>query len=251
MKPIALQTYTLRDAFDQDFAGTLKFVADVGFKGIETAGTYGKTPAELAKAAADLGLVIVSTHSALPTAETLSEVVDAQGALGSTRLVGGFGPDDLKTLEGCKVAAGKLQAAADMLKPHGITIHMHNHYWEFAKVEDGSFPFDVMMAEAPSIFSELDLYWVTFGGAVPTEVLAQHGKRVELVHVKDGDLGEKYHFQALGEGQVDLPAAIGAIDDATTQWLIVEQDMSDGDMKRDVKVSYDYLIANGLAAGNR
>jgi len=251
MKPIALQTYTLRDAFDQDFPGTLQFVADLGFRGIETAGTYGRSPAEVAQAAADLGLAICSNHGALPTAETLAEILDMQGGLGSTRLVSGFGPDDLKTVDGCKVAAGKLQAAADLLAPHGVTVHMHNHYWEFAKVEDGRFPFDIMLAEAPSIFSQLDLYWVTFGGANPVDVLAQYGKRVELVHVKDGDLGEKYHFQALGEGQVDLPAAIGAINPDVTQWLIVEQDLSDGDMKRDVRVGYEYMIAKGLASGKR
>lgn len=251
MKPIALQTYTLRDAFAEDFAGTLQFVADLGFKGIETAGTYGLEPCELAKAAADLGLAICSNHGALPTTETLAEILDMQGGLGSTRLVSGFGPDDLKTVDACKVAAAKLQAAAEMLAPHGVTVHMHNHYWEFHAVEDGRFPFDIMLAEAPAIFSELDLYWVTFGGAVPAEVLAQYGARVELVHVKDGDLGEQYHFQALGEGQVDFAAAIGAINDDVTQWLIVEQDASDGDMKRDVKVGYEYMIANGLGSGRK
>lgn len=251
MKPIAIQTYTLRDAFDQDFAGTLQFVADVGFKGIETAGTYGKSPAGLAKAAADLGLAICSNHGALPTKETLNEIVDLQHGLGSTCLVSGFGPDDLKTVEGCQVAAGKLQAAAEMLKPHGVTVHMHNHYWEFHKVENGRYPYDIMLAAAPDVFSQLDLYWVAFGGADPVEVLGRYGKRVRLVHVKDGDLGEKYHFQAVGEGQVDLPAAIGAIDDATTEWLIMEQDLSDGDMKRDVKVGYEYLVSHKLGAGKR
>lgn len=251
MKPIALQTYTLRDAFAEDFAGTLQYVADLGYKGIEPAGTYGKTPAELAQASADLGLTICSNHGALPTAETLGEILDFQGGLGSAKLVSGFGPNDLKTVDGCLAAAEKLQAAAEMLAPHGITVHMHNHYWEFSAVEDGRFPFDIMLAAAPSIFSQLDLYWVTFGGADPVEVLGRYGARVQLVHVKDGLLGEQYHFQAVGEGQVDLPAAIGAINPDVTEWLIVEQDASDGDMKRDVKASYEYLTGKGLAAGNR
>jgi sugar phosphate isomerase/epimerase len=251
MKPIALQTYTLRDAFTEDFAGTLQLVAELGFKGIETAGTYGRTPAEVARAAADLGLAIPSNHGALPTAATLAEILDIQGGLGSNRLVSGFGPDDLKTATGCLVAAEKLQAAAQMLAPHGISVHMHNHYWEFHPVEDGRLPFDIVMGAAPGIYSELDLYWVAFGGANPVEVLGRSGDRVQLVHVKDGLLGPQYHFKALGEGQVDLPAAIGAIDAGVTEWLIIEQDASDGDMKRDVRVGYEYLVGRGLAAGNR
>jgi sugar phosphate isomerase/epimerase len=251
MKPIALQTYTLRDAFEADFWSTLKAVAEVGFKGLEVGGTYGMTAAELAKAITDAGMTICSNHGGLPTPETLEQFVADQKALGSDKLVSGFGPDDLKTVDQCKAAAAKLQAAAEMLAPYDISVHMHNHYWEFHEVEDGRFPFDIMLAEAPDIWSELDLYWVAFGGADPVEVLGRYAKRVELVHVKDGLLGGEYHFKAVGEGQVDLPAAIAALDPAVTEWLVVEQDLSDGDMMRDVKAGYDYLISKGLASGNR
>jgi sugar phosphate isomerase/epimerase len=186
----------------------------------------------------------------LPTEETLDQIVADQKAMGSTRLVSGYGPDDLKTVDGCKAAAGKLQAAAELLAPHGISVHVHNHFWEFHAVEDGRFPLDIMLEAAPSICSQLDLYWVAFGGADPVEVLGRMGQRVELAHVKDGLLGGEYHFKALGCGQVDLPAAIEALSDVT-QWLIVEQDLSDGDMLADVRTSYEYLTSNGLAAGNK
>jgi len=251
VKPIALQTYTLRDAFEKDFHGTLKAVADIGYKGAEISGAYGQTPDQIAKAVADLGMVVCSNHGRLPTADTLDEVIEYQQGIGSTKLVGGFGPDDLKTIEGCKASAAKLQAAAEMLAPHGISVHVHNHYWEFHRVEDGRYALDVMLEAAPSVMSQLDLYWVAFGKADPVEVLGRIGKRVVLAHVKDGMLGDTAHFKALGTGQVDLPAAIGALDPAITEWLIVEQDQSDGDMLADVATSYEYLTSKGLAAGNR
>ena len=251
MKPIALQTYTLRDAFEADFGGTMKAVAEMGFRGIEVGGAYGQEPAEMARAITDLGMAVCSNHGTLPTAETLAQVLDQQRALGSTRLVSGFGPDDLKTVDGCQAGAAKLQAAADLLAPHGISVHVHNHYWEFHRVEDGRYPLDIMLEAAPGIFSQLDLYWVAYGGADPAEVLGRHGARVELLHVKDGLLGGEYHFQALGTGQVDLPTAIQAADPAVTQWLILEQDLSDGDMMADVQTSYDYLTSRGLAQGSR
>lgn len=251
MKPIALQTYTLRDAFDRDFHGTLKAVADIGYKAVEISGAYGQTPEQIAKAVADLGMVVCSNHGRLPTPETLDEIIAYQRGIGSTRLVGGFGPDDLKTVDACKAAAAKLQAAAEMLAPHGISVHVHNHYWEFHRVEDGRYALDVMLEAAPSVMSQLDLYWVAFGKADPVEVLGRIGKRVVLAHVKDGMLGDKPHFKALGTGEVDLPAAIGALDTAVTEWLIVEQDQSDGDMLEDVRTSYLYLTSKGLAQGNR
>jgi sugar phosphate isomerase/epimerase len=251
MKPIALQTYTLRDAMERDFSGTLRAVADLGYRGIEVGGLYGKEPQEIARAITDLGMAVCSNHGALPARETLGETVDFQKALGSSRLVSGFGPADLKTVAGCQACAERLQTAADLLKPHAITLHVHNHFWEFARVEDGRYPHTILMEEAPDVFSQLDLYWVAYGGADPVEILKRYGSRIELVHVKDGLLGGDYHFKALGTGQVDLPAAIQAIDPAVTQWLIVEQDASDGDMMEDVKTSYEYLTSRGLAAGNR
>jgi sugar phosphate isomerase/epimerase len=251
MKPIALQTYTLRDAFTADFHGTLKAVADIGYKGIEVSGAYGQTPEQIARAVADLGMVVCSNHGALPTAQTLDEIVAYQRGIGSTRLGSGFGPDDLKTVDGCKAAAEKLQAAAEMLAPYGISVHVHNHYWEFHRVEDGRYALDVMLEAAPSIKSQLDLYWVAFGGADPVEVLGRISKRVVLAHVKDGMLGDKPHFKALGTGQVDLPAAIAALDPQVTEWLIVEQDQSDGDMLADVRTSYEYLTSRGLGIGNK
>ena len=107
MKPVALQTYTLRDAFEKDFLGTLKAVAEIGYKGVEVGGTYGREPQGLAQAVADLGMAITSNHAALPTADTLAQTLDFQSAVGSTRLGTGFGPDDLKTVDGCKACAQK------------------------------------------------------------------------------------------------------------------------------------------------
>jgi len=251
VKPIALQTYTLRDAFEKDFHGTLKAVADIGYKGVEISGAYGQTPEQIGKAVKDLGMVVCSNHGRLPTAETLDEIVAYQRAIGSTKLGSGFGPDDLKTVDGCRAAAAKLEAAAQMLAPYGISVHVHNHFWEFHRVEDGRYALDVMLEAAPSVMSQLDFYWVAFGKADPVEVLGRIKKRVVLAHVKDGMLGDKPHFKALGTGQVDLPAAIGALDRAVTEWLIVEQDQSDGDMLADVRNSYEYLTSKGLGVGNR
>ena len=44
---VALQLYTVRDDAAADFEGTLKQVAQIGYSGVELAGTYGKTADEL------------------------------------------------------------------------------------------------------------------------------------------------------------------------------------------------------------
>jgi len=81
-KPIALQLYTLREAAEKDFLGTLKAVAEIGFKGVEFAGLYGNAPKDIAKYIADLGMVACSTHSGVPDKDTLAETLDMAGTLG-------------------------------------------------------------------------------------------------------------------------------------------------------------------------
>ena len=45
--PIALQLYTVRGSLSSDFEGTLKRVKEMGYDGVEFAGLFGKTAAEV------------------------------------------------------------------------------------------------------------------------------------------------------------------------------------------------------------
>ncbi|MFN8027419.1 MAG: sugar phosphate isomerase/epimerase, partial [Acidimicrobiia bacterium] len=53
---LGLQLYTVRDEVAADLPGSLQRVADAGFVGVETMGTYGLAPAELARILDDHGL---------------------------------------------------------------------------------------------------------------------------------------------------------------------------------------------------
>ena len=46
---IALQVYSVRDAAEADFAGTMRKVKEMGYNGVELAGTYGMTAVEAKK----------------------------------------------------------------------------------------------------------------------------------------------------------------------------------------------------------
>ena len=64
--PISLQLYTLRDLLSQDFEGTIRNVADMGFVGVETANMFGDSPASAASLFRELGLTVSGAHSPLP-----------------------------------------------------------------------------------------------------------------------------------------------------------------------------------------
>ena len=47
--PVGLQLYTVRDECAKDFVGTLKKVAEMGYKGVELAGTHSLSGTEIRK----------------------------------------------------------------------------------------------------------------------------------------------------------------------------------------------------------
>ena len=45
--PIGLQLYSVRDAMEKDFAGTIKAVAEMGYDQVEFAGLFGHSAEEV------------------------------------------------------------------------------------------------------------------------------------------------------------------------------------------------------------
>lgn len=250
MKPLSIQLYTLREAAATDFPGVLRFLADTGYKGVEMAGLHGHNVKDITKLLDDLGLDVSSSHTGLPTPENIAEIADTELTLGNTHVISGFGPDAFKTMDDIKASAAKFEQAAELLEPYGLTFGFHNHWWEFATV-DGQYVYDILMAEAPDVFSELDVYWTAYGKADPVKVVSQHKSRLPLLHIKDGSLEEGKPHLPVGQGKLDMPAIIGAADPSVLEWLVVELDEYAGDMHEAVKQSYDYLTKNGLALGNK
>lgn len=244
--PISVQLYSVRETAKNDFVGALKQIAAMGYVGVEPAGLHGMAPAEVRKVLDDLGMVVSSIHGMLPTPENVNEIVDQAGALGYTMHISGFGPDQFATLDGTLKAAEQFQRAAELLKPHGLRYGIHNHWWEFDKKFDGPTPYEVVLANAPDAFSELDTYWCAVAGDDPVRILKTYGKRVPLLHIKDGSKNRNDDMTAVGDGAMDWATIIPAADESVTQWLIVELDRCATDMVEAVAKSCKYLANAGF-----
>lgn len=60
--PIAIQLWSVQDACQEDFFGTLEHLAEMGYDGVEFAGYYGRSAADLKAKLAELGLGIAGSH---------------------------------------------------------------------------------------------------------------------------------------------------------------------------------------------
>lgn len=239
--PLALQLYTVRAALEQNFAAVVKKVAEIGYTGVETAHFPGTTPEAARTLFDDLGLTVVAAHTALPVGEKTAEVLELAAALGCQRIIcPSLNVDDYKTIAETERTCELINEANAIATEHGLSLGIHNHWWEYQPVE-GQYPYQLLANRLDSsLFFELDTYWIKAAGIDPIEIVNQFKGRAPLLHIKDGPgvLGEPH--VAVGEGVMDIPAVVkaGAGD---TDWLIVELDHCATDMLTAVEQSYRYL----------
>ncbi len=251
MKPVSIQLYTLRERAEKDFFGVLKQVADIGYLGVEPAGTFGINPKEVRRYVEELGMVVSSNHQPWPNEDNLNEVIDVAGSLGTRTVICGFGPDDFKDMDTIKKTAETTNFIVENLNTGGLAVALHNHYWEFDTI-DGRLKYDIFIDMCPNLLCEVDTYWAAnFGAVNPTEVVAKYASRAPLLHIKDGPLIKDELQTPVGSGKMNISSVIKAADENVLDWIIVEMDNCDRDMLQGVKESYEYLVSNGLAKGRK
>lgn len=248
-KPVSLQLYSLRESSKTDFPAVVRAVGRIGYAGVEPAGFYGLKPRDLRRLVEEQGMVISSSHGPWASPTNLQEVIDTAGELGVDLVSSGFGPDDFKDMAAIRATADKVNLMDERLRAAGLTLFLHNHYWEFDLI-DGRLKYDVFAELAPKVSFEIDTYWAAnFGAVDPAAVVKRHAKRAPLLHVKDGPLVKGAPHLAVGSGKMDFRKVVGAADAKVLRWLVVELDECATDMLQAVKESFDWLVASGLGSG--
>ena len=237
--PLGLQLYTFRDDFAKDVPGTLKKVHDLGFKYVETAGTYNVAPEKFKELLDANGLVAIAGHFAYERfrddAEGVAKDAEALGLkYAGCAWITHQGNFDEKQ---CREAIAVFNKAGDVLAKHNIKFFYHTHGYVFQPYGDGTL-FDLLMSETkPRLVSyEMDIFWVVYPGQDPVKLFQQYGKRWELVHLKDMKKGTPTGPGApwpdvnadvtLGTGQIDMVSVLRAAKKAGVKWYFIEDESS-------------------------
>ena len=252
---ITVQLYSLRDALEADFEGTIRKLAAIGFPCVEPAGFHGCKPAEVAKLLADLNLTAPTAHCGLPLGDAKNEIIETALELGHRYLITGGPPgwqDDYTTTDQVKAIAEQYCIAADNVAPHGLQVGYHNHDWDLAEFE-GQPAYNTFLSHTPeSVLWEADLFWIARAGIDPAGFLQEIGPRGKVLHFKDGHITDRsieIPFLPAGQGEVDLIAAAKVGNDA--EYIAVELDAYDGDMLKAVEQSFLYLTENKIAGSKK
>lgn len=250
-KPIALQLYTVRESLAQDFEGTIRQVAEMGYIGVEP---YSGMPARLSHAASlfrELDLEVFNSHVAFPDDANRDALLEIAEAFDLSRVTVSFlPPTEFETLDAIKRVCERLNGAGEFAQANHLALGYHNHWWEYKQLENRA-TLDLMLDELDDeVFLQIDTYWVQVGGLDVVEVVKQAGERAPLIHLKDGSTNKDDAMLAVGAGKMPIAAIVEATA-ATADWYIVELDRCDTDMIEAVQDSYSYLTSNGLARGKK
>lgn len=262
--PIALQVYSVKEFAEKDFRGTMEQIKAFGYEGVELAGTYGYSVAEIKKILDEVGLTLVSAH--VPIAELeQDEVLDAYAAEG-LKLIAIPWMKVNPTEENVASNMAQIKAIGERCAARGMQLLYHNHDFEFEKV-NGKYILDTYYSEIADQFlqTELDTCWVNVGGVKPDDYVRKYTGKAPIVHLKDfagqksanmyaligtdtakEDSKGQFEFRPIGYGLQDIPAIIKASEEAGATWLIVEQDSPSmgKDSMECAKISIEYLQEN-------
>ncbi len=247
--PLGLQLYSVREQLAEDYPGTLKTVASLGYREVEAAGFFDKPPAEVKSALQAAGLKCVSAHySASQMGEHLLEILDFHKQLGTVEYIvcsfPGFPPGnkaaslphhsqlDAFTLDVWKWNAGQFNAWARVVKDQGFKFAYHNHTMEF-RPQNGTVPFDQLARETdPALVAfELDCGWVQVGGGSPEHYLHAYANRSKMQHVKDfaqapghSTIADPPPAAELGRGTSKYREILAAAKPGAIEHIFVEQE---------------------------
>ncbi|WP_375279753.1 sugar phosphate isomerase/epimerase family protein [Pseudooctadecabacter sp.] len=216
----ALQLYSMRDFHDQ-----IVLLAELPTLGITTVEGYGgvyQNPDDYRIAMDRHGVSMPSGHVALDDIEAdFDATMKRVTTLGIRRVFAPFLAPEHRpdTAAGWTALADRLNTAARRFADRGITFGWHNHDFEFAPLDDGRVPMDILLTSAPDIVWEADLAWIVRAGRDPLAYVKKYGDRLSAVHVKDiaaqGTNLDQDGWADLGAGTVNWAALLQACKDAS------------------------------------
>ena len=179
-----LQLYSVRDSAAEDFEGTLKAVAEMGYKMIEPAGFF-NLPANEVKAMVDhYGLEVCSTHTGYREVfEHFEDTIAYHKTIGCKNII--LPGSMFATKEALTYTIDSINRFQPLIEAEGMKLHYHNHSREFVPNLDGQIA-EEEIAKRTNVNLEIDTFWVYNAFLDPIEILEKYKDRITHIHLKDG-----------------------------------------------------------------
>jgi sugar phosphate isomerase/epimerase len=246
-----IQLYSIREDMKKDPLGTLKQLAEMGYKHVEHANYvdrkfYGYSAKEFRKILDDLGLKMPSGHTVMGKAhwdESKNDFTDAwrytvedAATAGQQYVISPYMDKSYReSYDSMKKLMDVFNKSGALCKKSGMKFGYHNHDFEFSEKLNGKNIYDIILqsTDPDLVMQQLDMGNLYNGGAKAIDIVKQYPGRFESLHVKDeiksekGD--EKYESTILGTGIVNVREVIDICKTSGgTNHYIIEQEAYQG-----------------------
>ncbi|HWH63134.1 MAG TPA: TIM barrel protein [Ginsengibacter sp.] len=250
---LGLQLYTVRDDMKKDPSGTLKRLAEMGYKNVEHAGYhdrkfYGYSIPDFKNLLNDNGLKMASGHNPLTakqwdnnandfTNEWKHTIEDA-AAVGLKYMISpGVDESLCKSMDDFKHYMDMFNKTGMLCEKAGIHFAFHNESYEFNHSLDGMVLYDLLLKSTDTslVAQQIDIGNMYEPGGRPLYYLQKYPGRFLLMHVKDelkrdtpeAD-GRIYENTLLGKGVVGVKEVVDFALKSGTKYFIIEQEEYQG-----------------------
>jgi sugar phosphate isomerase/epimerase len=248
-RKVGVQLYSVRKEMLADAAGTLKQLAKIGYKEIESAKSekgnyYGLSPKEIKNITNDLGISLVSGHVHIDNDWQRS--IDEAAEAGQPYLIASVLPVNGQTVENYQRSADAFSKAGEACKKSNITFGYHNHASEFEKVGEQVL-YDILLdrTDPALVKMEMDIGWVIASGADPEAYFNKYPGRFPLWHLKDMDKKLKQSTE-FGKGDINITALFDNAAKSGLKHFFVEQEEYAHTAFESIKFDYDFLKNKGF-----
>jgi len=224
---VGIQLYSVRKDMLADATGTLKKLAAIGYKNLESAGSekgsyYGLQPKEFKKIATELGMTLLSGH--VHIGSDWQKTVDEAAEAGQTYLICSTMPANGQTVDNYKHCADIFNTSAAVANKSNLIFGYHNHEYEFEK-ENGQVLYDVLLTQTDpaKVKFEMDLGWLIVTGNDPAAYFNKYPGRFPLWHLKDMNKTAK-HSTEFGKGDINLKDLLAQAKKSGMKNYFVEQE---------------------------
>ena len=261
-----VQLYSVRDDMQKDPSGTLKKLADMGYKYVEHANYvnrkfYGYGPPEFKKLLDDLGLQMKSGHTVMGQKawdESKNEFTDAwkytvedAAVVGQEYVISPWLDESYrKDIDGLKKFLAVFNKSGELCKKSGMRFGYHNHDFEFNTMVDGMRLYDIILKETDPdlVIQQMDMGNMYGAGGRALDLLKQYPNRFKSFHVKDEIKSDKkdsmggYESTILGTGVIPVKEVLDNGNKSGDVHFIIEQESYQGKAPLDcVKEDLDIM----------
>lgn len=246
-----VQLYSVRDDMKKDPLGTLKQLAEMGYRHVEHASYtgrkfYGYSASEFKKILTDLGLSMPSGHTVMNKqhwdeskkefTDLWKHTVEDAATLGQQFVISPWLDEtwrkDHDTLKRYMEVFNK---SGELCKSSGMKFGYHNHDFEFKEKVNGQTVYDIILqnTDPQLVIQQLDIGNMYSGGGRALDVIRQYPDRFASLHVKDevavAGSAHGYESALLGTGIIDVKEVLDeSIKTGGTIHLIIEQESYQG-----------------------